>query len=200
MAACFSLLFAIPRGARVSKHSFKTFASSTPSLPARRFRRQISRNRGETFTRRRTLCAAKDDPNSRFAASLFGFIFPPPPCGRRAARFSNKRALSSVEISPWRSTTWGRPGYVPSPASKAIFLISKRIAIRVHSSWTQFGGNGDPPSSEVKKTLAFFPWRKKKEKRETRRGRNFPQPARTRVESLRGGGGGGRRRKERKGA
>ena len=28
------------------------------------------------------------------------------------------------------------------PASKAIFLISKRIAIRVHSSWTQFGGNG----------------------------------------------------------
>lgn len=76
LAACFSLLFAIPRGARVSKHSFKTFASSTPSLPARRFRRQISRNRGETFTRRRTLCAAKDDPNSRFAASLFGFIFP----------------------------------------------------------------------------------------------------------------------------
>lgn len=57
-------------------------------------------------------------------------------------------------------------------------------------------GKRRPPSSEVKKTLAFFPWRKKRKKRETRRGRNFPQPARTRVESLRGG----RRRKERKGA
>lgn len=99
-----------------------THTHTYPHPPLRRFRRQISRNRGETFTRRRTLCAAKDDPNSRFAASLFGFIFPLP-C-RRIPIFKQARFVS-VEISPWRSTTWGRPGYarpIPGPRPQKLFF------------------------------------------------------------------------------
>lgn len=71
-----------------------------------------------------------------------------------------------------------RPSVRPQ---KAIFLISKRIAIRVHSMWTQFGEN-----------VQGKRWPFSRKKRETR-----PAFSRQR-ERARGEGGGRRRRRERK--
>ena len=101
---------------------------------------------------------AKDDPNSRFAASVFGFIslfffffffYPPTPF----ATPSPFREISP-RFSKWAlfGFPWNQPRRLARPsvacsASKAMFLISKRIAIRVHGLNSSETGNANCPGA-----------------------------------------------------